>query len=156
VYGERVLVEKALVAKEYGVGVIGNGTLIQSAIVEFGGGSTFLDYESKYGADAYIDLIPAPLPLHLASAMREMANRVYRLLELRGMARLDFFVVGENIYFNEANTVPGFGRTSVFSRMWTVAGMDLQELITTLANLALEGNHSATGPETRMGDGYGK
>ncbi len=137
-YGDRLLLEKALVGREYGIGIIGNEAPRLSAIVEFGGGSNFLDYAAKYGSDAVEDTIPAVLDPSVERELRETALRVYRLLGLRGMSRLDFFVADGRLYFNESNTVPGFGRTSVFSKIWAAAGVDLRTLIGELVEYALE------------------
>jgi D-alanine-D-alanine ligase len=142
-YGPRALLEKSVSGTEYGIGLIGNGTPMQSAIVEFGGAGAFLSYEAKYGTEIFEDLIPAPLPPDTERELRENADRIYRMLDLRGMSRLDFFVADGLVYFNEANTVPGFGTVSVFSKMWGAAGVPLPDLIGKLAEFAIE--HSARG-----------
>jgi D-alanine-D-alanine ligase len=138
-YGSRVLLEKAVVGPEYGLGLIGNDRPEESALVEFGGCPGFLSYEAKYGPLAYEDRIPGQLEAPVEAELRAMARRIWGLLGLRGMSRLDFFVVDGRPVFIEANTVPGFGRTSVFSKMWEAAGLDLTALIDRLARYALEG-----------------
>lgn len=137
-YGNHAIIERGLVGMEYGIGLIGNDEPEQSAIVEFGGCPGFLDYEAKYGPDAFEDRIPAIIDRRLEDEMRGIATRVWRLLGLRGMSRLDFFEVDGKAVFNEANTVPGFGRTSVFSKMWEASGVRLPELVSRLAGFAIE------------------
>jgi len=154
-YGSRVILERALVGPEYGIGLIGNDRPLVSAIVEFGGCPGFLSYEAKYGPGAFEDRIPALLDPAIEREMRAMAVRIYRLLGLRGMSRLDFFVVDGKPFFGESNTVPGFGRTSVFSKMWEVAGIDLRALIGKLVEFALEGDEAGATSRKPTAGGYG-
>jgi hypothetical protein len=51
---------------------------------------------------------PANLPPPLADRIRELAIKTFRVLCCEGMARIDFFVSGEQVFVNEANTLPGF------------------------------------------------
>jgi D-alanine-D-alanine ligase len=142
-YGDRVLFEKAVVGMEYGIGMIGNACPEQSALVEFGGCPGFLSFEAKYGPGAFEDTIPARLEPAVEAEIRTLADRVWGLLGLRGMSRLDFFVADGRPIFIEANTVPGFGRTSVFSKMWEASGMDLGSLVGRLVDYAFERQEAA-------------
>jgi len=52
--------------------------------------------------------IPAELPPQQAHRIQELAVEVFRLLGCEGLARVDFFVKGDEIFVNEVNTLPGF------------------------------------------------
>lgn len=136
---ERVLCEREVQGREYGIGIIGNGTPLLSEIVEFGGGGAFMDYEAKYGPQAVTDTIPAPLSGPLKDRLERLAAAAYQALDLCGMSRLDFFITraGE-VLFNEANTVPGFGRTSVFAKIWQAKGVPPSRLIDRLVDYGIE------------------
>jgi D-alanine-D-alanine ligase len=56
------------------------------------------------------------------------------------MARVDFLMDKNTnqIYFNEVNTIPGFTRISMYSKLWTASGMEYSQLIDKLIDLALE------------------
>ena len=55
------------------------------------------------------------------------------------MARVDFFVAEkEELVFNELNTIPGFTPTSMYPKMWQSAGLEYEELLTKLLELAME------------------
>ena len=59
-------------------------------------------------------------------------------LELRGLARLDFFLTPEGrLYFNEVNTLPGFTETSLYPRLWEAEGLSFSALSDILIGEAL-------------------
>ena len=72
--------------------------------------------------------------------VRETAVKVYRAMECRGMARVDFFVRRENneVVFNEINTIPGFTSISMYPRLFAASGIEYPELIDNLIAFALE------------------
>lgn len=137
-YGDKVLVERPVNGKEYGIGLIGNEAPQVSELVEFGTGEDFQDYAAKYGPNACVDIIPAPLEQSLKQRLIAMSRKIYTILDLCGMSRIDFFIEGRNILFNEANTVPGFGKNSVFSKIWAASGISLPSLIDQLVNYGFQ------------------
>ena len=64
--------------------------------------------------------------------------KLYRMLGLSGMARVDFFIEKGQIYLNEVNTIPGFGGNSLFHRMWEKTGITISELFKLLITYAYE------------------
>ena len=54
------------------------------------------------------------------------------------MARVDFFLRGEEIIVNELNTIPGFTSISMYSKLWEASGIPYPQLIDELIQLALE------------------
>ena len=63
---------------------------------------------------------------------------------MHGLARVDFFVDGEDVVLNELNTIPGFTATSVFGRLWEATGVPYEALLERLASLALDRHREAT------------
>ena len=55
--------------------------------------------------------------------------RLVRALGIRDISRIDFFLSGDDIYFNEINTMPGMTKTSLYGKMIEVNGISLRELI---------------------------
>ena len=134
------VVEEALDAREFGVGLIGLGEPSASLPLEFGKpDAPFMDHEAKYGPGAVDDDIPARIDDELSGKLRASAAHVWRVLRLTGMARVDFFLCSDGrLLFNEVNTVPGFGRTSVFSRIWHASGVPLNDLVERLIGYGRE------------------
>ena len=65
--------------------------------------------------------------------MRQTAERLYRLLDCDGFARVDCFLTPEGeVVFNEINTIPGLTAHSRFPGMMRGAGMTLPEVISRL------------------------
>ena len=53
------------------------------------------------------------------------------------MARIDFFLSGEQIFVNEANTLPGFTDISMYPKLWEASGLTQPELMDVLIDHAL-------------------
>lgn len=58
----------------------------------------------------------------------------------RGLSRVDFFVTyeGQEIVFNEINTLPGFTSISMYPKLFEASGIPYPELLDNLIELALE------------------
>lgn len=84
-------------------------------------------------------LVPAPIGDEAIARVRELAARVYRAIDGRGLARCDFFYLesGE-LLVNEINTIPGFTSTSVFGKLFEATGVSYPELCDRLVRLAVE------------------
>jgi D-alanine-D-alanine ligase len=54
------------------------------------------------------------------------------------MARVDFFLEGEQPLVNEINTIPGFTSTSAYATLWEASGLAYGDLVERLVALALE------------------
>ena len=74
----------------------------------------------------------------MAEAVRAAAVEVFGVMDVEGLARVDFFLTGRgDLLVNELNTMPGFTATSLYPRMWATAGIDYPALLTTLVDTAL-------------------
>ena len=62
---------------------------------------------------------------------------IFKILNLTSLARVDFFVTKEKIYFNEVNTMPGFTDISMYPKMLINDGFTYTEIIDTLVDNAL-------------------
>ncbi len=139
----KVVVEKALLGvRELEVGILGNAyppkePLLVSPVGEVRYQAPFYDYETKYTPGRAELLIPAPLDPGTAETVQELALKAYRLLGLRGMARVDFFLAEGEVYLNEINTIPGFTPTSMYPRLMEAAGVSYRALLQRLVELAL-------------------
>jgi D-alanine-D-alanine ligase len=139
-YSMKILVEKAVTAREIEVSVLGNHDPQASVPGEIVPHREFYDYTAKYLEDGTRLLIPADLKPAQAKKVQTMAIEAFRALELCGMARVDFFLekTGGKILLNEANTIPGFTSISMYPKLWEASGIGFRELIDKLIELALE------------------
>jgi D-alanine-D-alanine ligase len=139
-YGMKILVEKAMVAREIEVSVLGNHEPKASVPGEIVPHREFYDYTAKYLEDGTQLMIPADLKPAQTEKIQALAVRAFQVLELCGMARVDFFLEkkGGKIFLNEANTIPGFTSISMYPKMWEASGIPFRELIDRLIELAFE------------------
>jgi D-alanine-D-alanine ligase len=145
-YDAKILVGRAVDAREIEVAVLGNDAPEASVPGEIVPHADFYDYESKYVDEGTELLVPAPLGERETARVRELALEAFRVLEGAGIARVDFFVEREGgaIYLNEVNSLPGFTEVSMYPRLWQASGLPYPALLDRLVELALE-RHRATG-----------
>jgi D-alanine-D-alanine ligase len=102
-----------------------------------GSGHSFYDFAAKYLDDAVELVVPADLPDQQTATVQSLACDAFVGLGCAGLARVDFFVDGDNAVINEVNTMPGFTPISMFPRMWGATGVDYPALIDRLLQSAL-------------------
>jgi D-alanine-D-alanine ligase len=96
----------------------------------------YYDFDAKYISDGAELIVPALLQPHVAHEVQQLAIRIFELLGCAGYARIDFFLDGERIVFNEVNTIPGFTPISMFARMWSQAGIGFPHIVNQLVRSA--------------------
>ncbi|HUZ29561.1 MAG TPA: D-alanine--D-alanine ligase family protein [Solirubrobacteraceae bacterium] len=133
-----LIAEAAAVGMEAECSVIGNSEPIASEPGEIRVSGNWYDYQAKYTAGGMELVVPAQVPPAVRDRIRELATQVYRQTGCSGLARVDFFVVGEQVLVNELNTMPGFTSTSVFPALFEASGIPYPELLDRLVSLALE------------------
>ena len=139
-FAMKILVERAVSAREIEVSVLGNHDPKASIPGEIVPHREFYDYTAKYLEEGTALIIPAKLkPAHIKK-IQALAISAFRTLELLGMARVDFFLEkkGGKLYLNEVNTIPGFTSISMYPKLWEATGIPFRELIDRLISLALE------------------
>jgi D-alanine-D-alanine ligase len=134
-----VVVERMAEGLEVECSVLGNSdpeaSLPGEIVVKQG---DWYDYEAKYSDGGMELVVPARVPDAVRERVRELAVRVFAIVECSGLARVDFFVEGEEVYVNELNTLPGFTATSVYAKLFDASGVSYGELLERLLRLALE------------------
>jgi len=139
-FAMKIMVERAVSAREIEVSVLGNHDPRASIPGEIVPHREFYDYAAKYLEEGTQLLIPAKLKKSEVKKVQAMAVTAFRALELSGMARVDFFIEkrGGKIFLNEVNTIPGFTSISMYPKLWEANGIPFRELVTKLIDLALE------------------
>ena len=139
-FDRKLLVERAIDARELEVSVLGNDEPEASIVGEVVPAHEFYDYEAKYLDQGSKLLIPAPVGEGIAGQARELAVRAFKAVDAAGMARVDFFLERrtEKLYLNELNTIPGFTRISMYPKLWDASGLSFQQLVERLIQLAME------------------
>jgi D-alanine-D-alanine ligase len=140
-FSRKAVVERGLEGmREIECAVLGNDDPVASTCGEVvPKGHEFYDYVSKYlDEDGAKLLIPADLPVQLSARIQRMAVTAFQAIECWGMARVDFFVRGDDVFINEINTIPGFTSISMYPKLWEASGLTYPELVERLIELAVE------------------
>ncbi|MCD8077168.1 MAG: D-alanine--D-alanine ligase [Lachnospiraceae bacterium] len=135
----RILVEETIVGRELECAVLqdADGTRA-SGVGEILAAAEFYDYDAKYNnADSRTVLSPE-LPAGKEEEIRRAAEDIFRAVDGRGLARVDFFLEnGTNrVVFNEINTLPGFTSISMYPMLWEERGVPEEELVEKLIQSA--------------------
>jgi D-alanine-D-alanine ligase len=139
-FDTKILIEKALNAREIECSVVGNHSPRAFTPGEIIPSHEFYDYAAKYtdpqGARL---LIPADLRGALPDKIKRIALAAYTAAEAEGFARVDFFVEKETleVFINEINTIPGFTGISMFPRMCVHDGLSYPDLLHELLELGI-------------------
>ena len=130
-YDKKVIVEKYINARELECAVLEDKKLIISDIGEIITDNNFYDYNTKYIKNEAKTVI-SDIPINIKKQIQKYAKIVFELLELKGLARIDFFYDTEynKIYLNEINTLPGFTKISMYPKLFN--NYEYKELITKL------------------------
>ena len=132
-YDNTVIVEEKIEGVEIGCAVIGRKGLVTGVPDEIVLSTDFFDYEEKYTLKTSKILVPAEISDEKKQEIQEKAKVVYRLLDCRDFARVDFFLKEDGtVYFNEVNTIPGFTSHSRFPKMMCETGLAFEEVIAKL------------------------
>ncbi len=144
-HDRKIVVERAVRAREIEVSVLGNDEPAASLPCEITYESEWYDYSTKYLEGQAHVTVPAPVSPEITRQVRELAIAAFRAIDCSGMARVDFFLEGDRLLINEINTIPGFTSTSGYAKMWEATGLRYTDLIDRLIALALE-RHRDKGP----------
>lgn len=136
-YDSTILIEEAIEGREIELAVYETNTLEVSQpgelVVKHQDG--FYSYDAKYINSNSVEVrIPAPLLATQNKYLKEAALKIFKALKCTSIARVDFFVAGDAIYFNEINTLPGFTAISMFPKL---CGDNLTKVIKTMIYKAM-------------------
>ena len=137
---DKVVVEAAVDGREIECAVVGNDEPVASVTGEIIPSREVYDYAAKYEDGTSKLEIPAALPEEIEREIQRVSIEAFRVLELAGLARVDFFVERgtDRIFLNEANTLPGFTPISMFPKLWEASGLSYPKLLERLIMLGLE------------------
>ena len=132
-----VLIESFLDGTEVSVGVIEyQGEILVLPPTEIVSDNDFFDYDAKYKGQSQ-EITPAGIsPIQLENLTRT-AKKIYKALDMKGFSRSEFIFIGDEPYFIELNTVPGFTNESILPQQARAAGISLQDLFGNAIEMAM-------------------
>jgi D-alanine-D-alanine ligase len=120
--GKTVVIERFLKGTEVTCGVYRTNDGVRALpLTEIVSQKAFFDYEAKYKGLSD-EITPARIPQDQTEKVQELACKIYSLLQLRSIARIDFMVVDGKPFVIEVNTTPGFSNESIVPKMIAADG----------------------------------
>jgi D-alanine-D-alanine ligase len=139
-HDDNVLVESFLSGTEVTCGVHNlNGVVQTLPITEIVSENDFFDFEAKYEGKSK-EITPARISEEIARKVSERTIEIYKLLNLDGIARVDFIITNGEPFVIEANTVPGLSKGSIIPQQAQAMGISLTELFNKAVNHMLVGS----------------
>jgi len=140
-YDGRVLLERHVSGRELAVSLLDGDTL---PIVEVRAKEEDrFNYEARYEIGRTEYVCPAQLPDAAAAEVHDVASRSYATLGCTGFARVDLMLDADGRpEVLEANAIPGLTDTSLLPMAAHAAGLEFEDLVARIVELALE-HHEA-------------
>ena len=142
-YGDKVLLERHVAGRDLAVSVLegGDGARALPVVEAVPQGEDFYDFEARYDIGRTEFVCPADLPDEVAARAQEIALDAYRLFGCYGFARVDLMMEtgagGGELFVLEVNAIPGLTETSLLPQAAEAAGVDFDEVVARLIELAL-------------------
>ena len=125
--GNQVIIESFLDGRELTCAAFRTGNKIKSLpITEIISENDFFDYDAKYNGKSREET-PAKIDEELANDIKKMTCKIYEILNLKSIARIDYIVVDRNPVVIEVNTIPGFSEASIVPQMLTLEGIEIKD-----------------------------
>lgn len=90
----------------------------------------FFDYEAKYTPGKTQEITPARVPDSERDKVQQIASEVYDIMNMKGIARIDFIIMHGEPYLLEVNTTPGMTATSFIPQQIKASGAKLSDVFT--------------------------
>jgi D-alanine-D-alanine ligase len=115
--GKTIVIESFLKGTEVTCGLYRTKTKIHTLpLTEIVSENDFFDYEAKYQGKSQ-EITPARIDNEIRNLVWESSKKIYDLLQLKSIARIDFMLVDNIPYVIEVNTTPGFSSASLVPQM---------------------------------------
>ena len=129
-HGEEIIIESFISGREITNGVYRNEEGIQVLpITEIISENEFFDYNAKYKGQSN-EVTPAQISIALDKDIKDLTYRIYNILGMKGIVRMDYIVNDDGIPFLiEINSVPGMSKESIVPQMAKYLEIHLKKLI---------------------------
>ncbi|MDB2442967.1 D-alanine--D-alanine ligase [Flavobacteriales bacterium] len=128
IHDSQVMIESYVEGTEVSCGIIQQAeTLVAFPLTEITTENDFFDYEAKYNGKSD-EITPARVSDLDKDLVQTLSKKIYKLLNLKGMVRMDFILENQQAYLIEVNTIPGLSEESIIPQQSKSYGMSLKEL----------------------------
>lgn len=135
-YDSNIIIEEKIFGREFSVGILNNKALPVIEIIPRN--NKFYDYKNKYQNGLTHEICPADIPHNLAEELKQKAEKIHQILNLKFYSRIDFIVdCKNNVYFLEANSLPGMTSASLLPQEAAAMGISYEDLCNQIAESVL-------------------
>jgi len=143
-YDRRVIVETGVKDPvEVNCSVLGFDRDVEASVCEMPvRWEEFLTFDEKYlrggkgvkggGMETLQRQIPAPIGEEKTQRIQALSKEIFRVLDCKGVVRIDYLIDGETLYVGEINTIPG----SLAFYLWEPGGVPYSQLVDRMVELA--------------------
>ncbi|GAX46888.1 D-alanine--D-alanine ligase family protein [Lactococcus reticulitermitis] len=130
------LIEEFIRGREFSVGILGDLALPPIEIIV---GEGIYDFQKKYVSNVVQEICPANISEKLCNKLMSSAIEVHKKLGFEVYSRIDFIVDDyDEIYFIEANSIPGMTPTSLLPKEAATIGINFLSLCDKIIKLSIE------------------
>lgn len=130
--GDTVIAEQGISGRELTCAAYFDGSAIKALpVIEIITENEYFDYDAKYNGHSR-EVCPAEIPQELAESVQKVTEKLYAALGCSGVVRIDYIATPEELYFLEANTIPGMTSASLVPKMVRAAGLEITDFLTTI------------------------
>ena len=137
---DEVIVEAFLSGREITCGLMKSADkFIFFPLTEIVSNREFFDYEAKYTPGVADEITPAKVSEDIRNDCFDLSGKIYDLLNCKGLVRMDYIVVNDQLWFLEVNTVPGMTQTSLVPQQVKEMGMEIRDVYSLILDDTLNG-----------------
>jgi len=136
-FGDRAVVEKRIIGKEFCIGILGKKTLPAVQVVY---ADDFFTYRAKYSDPRTAYIFDHGAPSRVVRSMEQVSLASFEALGCRHLARVDLIVSHDDQtpYVLEVNTLPGMTSHSLLPKAALQCGISFTDLCLRILELAGE------------------
>ena len=136
--GNTILIESFLDGTEVTCGVYRKKSGVYALpLTEIASENEFFDYEAKYLGKSQ-EITPARVSDDIKVQVQTIAKRIYQLLQLKSISRIDFMIVNNIPHVIEVNTTPGFSPASIVPQMIACDGNTINRFWTEIFEVEIK------------------
>jgi len=125
-----VIVEEFIEGREFSCGIFRSGKGVEvMPLTEVIPKSEFFDFKDKYSDNGAEEITPAILSVEEIATCQGIVKKVFSILRLKKVARIDFILQNGQFYMIEVNTIPGMSPRSILPQQALHVGYSFEELV---------------------------
>ena len=129
-HDNEVIVEEFIEGREFSCGILKNNEGIRiMPLTEIIVNAEFFDYEQKYSANGATEITPANITKEESIQCQNIVKKVFNILRLKKVARIDLILKNGIFYLIEVNTIPGMSPQSILPQQAKHMGISFKSLV---------------------------